>query len=111
MLNIESAEYTLLEGVPALRAMINGREAYLCDVNLPLLEAGYVYLISLTPGRQWEDALPVLTLPHIPGVNNRALPFPGVTDDPGVLALARRFVDTLKGEGGRPFAPGPMETP
>lgn len=104
MLSIESAEYTFLEGTPALRLVIGGREAFVCDVRPALLEAGYVYLISMTPGFQWEDELPVLTIPPAPGLCAEELAFPGVTDDPGVLRLTRDFVARLQGE--TPFSPG-----
>ena len=106
MLNIESAEYTLLEGAPALRLVIAGKEAFICDVRLPLLNAGFVYLISITPGLQWEDELPTLTIPPTPGVCQTPLPFPGVTDDAGVLRLAREFVEALNGVAGRRFTRG-----
>ena len=108
MLNIESAEYTLLDGAPALRLTIAGKEAFICDVREPLLKAGFVYLISITPGFQWEDELPTLTLPPTPGLCQTPLPFPGVTDDAGVLRLAREFVDVLNGVDGRRFARGPV---
>lgn len=108
MLNIESAEYTLLEGAPALRLTIAGKEAFICDVREPLLKAGFVYLISITPGFQWEDELPTLTLPPTPGLCQTPLPFPGVTDDAGVLRLTREFVDVLNGVDGRRFARGPV---
>lgn len=104
MLPIESAEYTFLEGAPALRLVIGGREAFICDVRPALLEAGYVYLISMTPGFQWEDELPVLTIPPTPGVCSVPLAFPGVTDDPGVLRLARDFAARLQSP--EPFTPG-----
>ncbi len=104
MLPIESAEYAFLEGTPALRLVIGGREAFVCEVRPALLEAGYVYLISMTPDFQWEDELPVLTIPPTPGLCSEPLPFPGVTDDPGVLRLTRDFVARLQGE--TPFSPG-----
>jgi hypothetical protein len=103
MLHIKSAAYTLLDGVPALRLDINGQEAFVCDVNLDLLKAGYVYLISLTPGFQWEDALPELMLPAIPGVSVAPRSCSGITDDPGVLRLTRAFTDTLQGKNGQRF--------
>lgn len=108
MLPIESAEYTLLEGVPALHLTINGKDAYICDVRPALLEAGYVYLISMTPGFQWEDELPVLTLPPIPGISSNAMPFPGITNDLGILKLTHTFVDALNGEKGQAFKIGPI---
>lgn len=104
MLPIESAEYTFLEGTPALRLIIAGKEAFVCDVRPALLAAGFVYLISMTPGFQWEDELPVLTIPPTPGLCANPLDFPGVTDDPGVLRLTRDFVARLQGK--EPFSPG-----
>ncbi len=108
MLNIESAEYALLEGEPALRLTIGGKEAFICDVRRPLLEAGFVYLISMTPDFQWEDELPLLTIPPTPGVCATPLPFPGITDDPEVLRLAREFVKILDAADGPGFKPGPL---
>lgn len=107
MLNIESAEYTLLEGQPALCMTINGHNAYVCDVRRPLLQAGFVYLISLEPGFYWENELPVLVIPPTPGLCTSPLPFPGMTDDPQVLRLTQAFVDILDGKG-HGFRPGPI---
>lgn len=111
MLNIESAEYTLLEGEPALRLVIDGQEAFVCDVRPALLKAGFVYLISMTPGFQWEDKLPALTIPATPGVCHTDMPFPGVTDDERVLRLTRGFVDALNGVDGKAFKQGPVPLP
>ncbi|MDR2050645.1 MAG: hypothetical protein LBQ63_02600 [Deltaproteobacteria bacterium] len=108
MLSIESAEYTLLDGTPALRLGIDGKAAFICQANPALLEAGYVYLISLTPGFSWEDELPVPILPAVPGVLNAPAPLAGMTDDAGVLRLAREFYASLAGEGERSFALGPV---
>jgi hypothetical protein len=108
MLPIESAEYTLLDGTPALRLGIGGKTAFVCQANPALLEAGYVYLISLTPGFSWEEELPVLTLPAVPGVCNAGTPFAGITDDAGVLRLTREFSASLMGEDGRNFTLGPV---
>lgn len=107
MLRIESTEYTLLDGTPALRLGVNGKEAFICQANPALLEAGYVYLISLAPGFSWEEELPVLTLPAVPGVSNAPRPFPGFTDDAGVLRLAREFAAALEERDGRRFVLGP----
>lgn len=106
MLPIESAEYAFLDGTPALRLVIGGREAFVCEVRPALLEAGYVYLISMTPGFQWEEKLPVLTIPPTPGVCSEELAFPGITDDPQVLRLTRDFVARLQEKV--PFRPGPI---
>ena len=111
MLNIESVEYTLLEGEPALRLIIDGQEAFVCDVRPPLLKAGFVYLISMTPGFQWEDELPVLTIPATPGVCLTDMPFPGVTDDSRVLRLTRDFMDVLNEVDGKRFKEGPVSLP
>ena len=111
MLNIESAEYTLLEGEPALRLVIDGREAFVCDVRPALLKAGFVYLISMTPGLQWEDELPVLTIPATPGVCHTEMPFPGLTDDERVLRLTRDFMDVLAEVDGKRFKQGPVSLP
>jgi hypothetical protein len=106
MMHIESAEYTLLDGTPALRLGIDGKAAFVCQANPALLEAGYVYLISLTPDFSWEEELPVLTLPAIPGVCNAGTPFAGITDDAGVVRLTREFAASLLGQDGRSFALG-----
>jgi hypothetical protein len=111
MLHIESAEYTLVDGIPALRLGIGGKEAFICQANPALLERGYVYLISLTPGFSWEDELPVLTLPAVPEVLNAPLALPGFTDDAGALRLTREFCACLRGEGEKPFALGPVAVP
>ncbi|MDR1124594.1 MAG: hypothetical protein LBM64_00810 [Deltaproteobacteria bacterium] len=108
MLHIESAEYTLVDGIPSLRLGIDGKDAFICQANPALLKAGYVYLISLTPGFSWEEELPVLTLPAIPEVCNAGTPFAGMTDDAGVLRLTREFSAFLRGEDGRDFALGPV---
>jgi hypothetical protein len=108
MLHIQSAEYTLLDGTPALRLGIDDKEAFVCQANPALLNAGYVYLISLAPDFRWEEALPVLTLPAIPGVCDAPLPFPGITDDAGVLRLTREFSAALLGQDGRSFVLGPV---
>lgn len=109
MLDIQSADYTLLDGTPALHLVIDGKDAYVADVRAPLMDAGFVYLISLTSGFQWEDELPVATIPATPGVCVEAIAFPGVTDDPEVVRLTREFFAVLNGEGDKPFAPGPVE--
>ena len=75
-------------------------------MRLPLLNAGFVYLISLTPGFQWEDKLPLLTIPATPGVCLTYMPFPGVTDDSGLLQLTRDFVDVLNGVCDKRFERG-----
>ncbi|WP_461210484.1 hypothetical protein [Desulfocurvus sp. DL9XJH121] len=108
MLDIQSSEYTYLDGAPALRLVIDGKDAYVCGVRKPLLDAGFVYLISLTPGLQWEDELPVATVPATPGLCATDMRFPGVTDDPEVLRLTRAFLAALRGGEGRGFKPGPV---
>jgi hypothetical protein len=108
MLPIESAEYTLVDGTPALRLGIDGKDAFVCQANPNLLEAGYVYLISLNPDFRWEEKLPVLTLPAIPGVCGAPTPFAGITNDAGVVRLTREFVAALRMEDGRSFALGPV---
>lgn len=109
MLDIQSADYTLLEGTPALHMVIDGKDAYVADVRMPLLEAGFVYLISLTPDFQWEDELPARTIPPTPGLCVEPFPFAGLTDDPEVLRLTHDFLARLDGSAGRPFEVGPVE--
>jgi hypothetical protein len=91
-----------------LRLGIDGKAAFVCQANPALLQAGYVYLISLAPDFSWEEALPVLTLPAIPGVCDAPIPFPGVTDDAGVLRLTRAFSAALLEQDGQIFALGPV---
>ena len=95
MLELQSAQYALLMGKPAVRLQINGKEAYLCDMRRPMLDQGYVYLISLATEYDWEDLLPPVVLPPLPGLTTAPMRLRGVTDDAAVLRIARIFQQTL----------------
>ena len=95
MLELQSAQYALLMGRPAVRLQLDGKEAYLCDMRRPLLDKGYVYLISLAADYGWEELLPPVVVPPLPGLSNAPMRLRGVTDDPAVLRIARIFQQTL----------------
>lgn len=105
MLNIQSAQYALLMNRPAVRLNIEGKEAYLCDMRKPLLDQGYVYLISMSPDYDWEELLPPLVVPPLPGLSDKAMRLQGLTNDEGVLRIARIFQQTLDEKPER-FQPG-----
>lgn len=95
MLDVQSARYALLMGKPAVRLQIGGKEAYLCDIRRQLLDAGYVYLISMSSDYDWEALLPVVTVPPLPGLTATPMNLRGLTDDETVLRIARAFQRTL----------------
>lgn len=95
MLKLQSAEYTLIQGRPAARLIIDGKEAFLIDVKKSLLDAGYVYLISLSLDYDWTEILPPMTLPPIPSLTDRPMTLRGITDDPEIVRIARAFISTL----------------
>ena len=109
MLDLQSAEYVLDQGHPELRLVIDGKSALVVEPNRSLLEAGFVYLVSFRAGERWEELLPPITLPVIPGLFDEPMTVEGVTDDPRIVRLVRDFVEALDQPGA--FQPGPLPLP
>lgn len=85
--------------------VIDDKEAFLIDIQKPLLDAGYVYLISFSPDYDWTSLLPPANLPPIPGLTQSTMLLGGVTDNPDIVRVARTFMSTLLHEP-KKFKPG-----
>ncbi len=96
MLSLTSAQYILFMGNPAVRLVIDDKEAFLCEMRKPLLDAGYVYLIGTSTEYNWETILPKTTLPPIQGLTSTTTKLPGITNDSKIIAVAREFQKVLE---------------
>lgn len=87
-MNVERATIVDYQGLRQLEMVIDGQPANVFEPKLPLLEAGYVALLDGDWGDRLTINLPDNWHPNYPNPTTLR----GVTNDPVVVELARRFV-------------------
>jgi len=89
--NIDSAIYRRdADGYPFLDLILDSEPVSISRYQLKpsLVELGYVSL-----GPEWNDRLPEINLPRDEDSGRGEITLRGFTDDPGVVELARRFLN------------------
>ncbi len=87
-MKVEQAKITEVDGLRQLEMVVDGYPAHVFQPKRPLLDAGYVALTGGGWGDRLEINLPANWHPDYPNPNTLY----GVTDDPVIVELARRFV-------------------
>jgi hypothetical protein len=104
---VNHAELLEIDERPALRLVIDDKEAWVFEPKRSLLDMGYVILVDgIGSQTRWADRLPRITVAADPSVGQAELVLSGATADPLVLALARGFWNLCNGHG--QFGPRPI---
>lgn len=99
-MHVNHAELLELDERPALRLVIDDKEAWVFEPKRSLLDMGFVILVDgIGSQGRWADRLPPITVAADPSVGQAALVLSGATSDPLVLALARGFWTLCNGQG------------
>lgn len=87
---ITKAIYTFND-CPRYEFMIGEKPAFISEVRADYLGKGFVKLFSFDTNTRWEKILPEAWIQ----IEDRTVKLPGFTNEPRIIAMARKFKDDL----------------
>lgn len=108
-MKVNLVEYVIKDDQPYAILSIEEKKAIIGDIKKPILDQGYVYLMTPEKSENWESILPVCTI--YDERRKKAIKAKGFTSDSTIIKIAVQFwndssdMKSFKQKINKPFIP------